>query len=74
MSNKKETGRPLDAENLTDTQMQEVSGGKELDTPDQPGEKKVRFNSANINVSDGDIPGNKKVRFNSANINVSDRD
>lgn len=74
MSNKKETGRPLDAENLTDTQMQEVSGGNELDTPDQPGEKKVRFNSANINVSDGDIPGNKKVRLNSANINVSDRE
>ena len=74
MSNTKETGRPLDAEDLADTQMQEVSGGKELDTPDQSGEKKVRLNSANINVSDGDIPGNKKVWFNSANNNVSDRD
>ncbi len=74
MSNTKETGRPLDAEDLADTQMQEVSGGKELDTPDQSREKKVRLNSANINVSDGDIPGNKKVWFNSANINVSDRD
>ena len=75
MSNKTETGRPLDAEELTNTQVQGVAGGKDvLDTHNQSDGKKVRFNSANVDASDGNIAGGKTVRLNSAYVNVSDRD
>jgi len=75
MSNKTETGRPLDAEELTNAQIQGVAGGKDaLDAHNQSGDIKVRFNSAYVDVSNGNHADGKTVRLNSAYVNVSDRD
>lgn len=75
MSENKGNRRPLDTEELTDAQMQAVSGGNdgsEKIVKQLP--RKFRLNSAFVKVSDGLAPDSRRFRYNSAFVNVSDRE
>lgn len=56
MSNtEKDTKRPLDVEEFSETQMDGVSGGKDNSDPgNRPDRRRARLNTAYFNISDRD--------------------